>query len=418
MWPESEEQAKPLRSGLTTGSCATACSLAAARSLLLSEQTASVSITLPSGKRGKKSVAEAAVTGIEEPLAVEVKKPLAVEVKGPLAGEEQELSAAELRNKPAIVKKTTVEMSIERYESTAGGIKTSCIKDAGDDPDATHGARIWVEVQLTELAGIEFVAGAGVGTVTREGLVLEVGEPAINPVPRQMVQSHLSALAQQANYSGGFRVIVGVEKGEEIALKTMNGRLGIIGGRSILGTTGIVRPFSCAAWIASIHQGIDVAKANGVTHIAASTGNASEKAIADHYQMADMALIEMGDFAGAVLKHLRKVPVAKLSICGGFGKITKLANRRMDLNSRVSTIDFEQIARVAVEQGASLSLRAEILQANTSIQALKLCQQQGVDLAAGMCQHARAFAQDKLPAGIEVEVWAIDRQGQFVGCAQ
>jgi len=402
MWPESGEQTKPLRTGLTTGSCATACSLAAARGLLLNEQTANVSITLPSGKRGKKSVEEPSVVVKDKPSAAVKEEPPAVLTREP----------------SAIGTERTVEMSIEQYVPTTAGLKTSCIKDAGDDPDATHGARIWVEVQLITQPGVEFVAGLGVGTVTREGLVLAVGEPAINPVPRQMMQTHLIALASEANYTGGFRVIVGVEKGEEIALKTMNGRLGIIGGLSILGTTGIVRPFSCAAWIASIHQGIDVAKANGVTHIAASTGNASEKAIADHYQLADMALIEMGDFAGAALKHLRKVPVAKLSICGGFGKVTKLANRHMDLNSRVSAIDFEQIARVAGEQGASQSLQRKILGANTSMQALKLCQQQGVDLATGMCCHARRFALDKLPAGIEVEVWAIDRQGQFVGCAQ
>jgi len=386
MWPESEEQAKPLRTGLTTGSCATACSLAAARSLLLNEQTARVSITLPSGKRAKKSVAESSDNLSREPSAV--------------------------------VKESTVEMSIEQYVPTASGLKTSCIKDAGDDPDATHGARLWAEVQLIEQPGVEFVAGSGVGTVTREGLVLGVGEPAINPVPRQMMQTHLTALASEAHYDGGFRVTVSVENGEQIALKTMNGRLGILGGLSILGTTGIVRPYSCAAWIASIHQGIDVAKANGVTHIAASTGNASEKAIADHYQLADMALIEMGDFAGAALKHLRKVPIEKLSICGGFGKITKLANRHMDLNSRISSIDFEQIARVAAEQGANQALQSEILKANTSMQALALCQRQGVDLAEGMCRQARAFALDKLPQGIEVEVWAVDRHGQFVGCAQ
>jgi len=402
MWPESGEQAKPLRTGLTTGSCATACSFAAARSLLFNEQAPNVSITLPSGKRGKKSVAEPSAAVKEESSTVVTEESSTVVTEEP----------------SAVVNERTVEMSIEQYVSTKTGLKTSCIKDAGDDPDATHGARIWVEVQLIAQQGVEFVAGKGVGTVTLEGLVLPVGEPAINPVPRQMIQTHLSALASEAKYSGGFRVVVGVEKGEEIALKTMNGRLGIVGGLSILGTTGIVRPFSCAAWIASIHQGIDVAKANGVTHIAASTGNASEKAIADHYQMTDMALIEMGDFAGAALKHLRKAPVAKLSICGGFGKITKLANRHMDLNSRVSSIDFEQIARVAGEQGACPSLQGGILQVNTSMQAFKLCHEQGVDLAAGMCQHARAFVLDKLPAGIEVEVWAIDRQGQFVGCAR
>jgi cobalt-precorrin-5B (C1)-methyltransferase len=413
MWPESGEQSKPLRTGLTTGSCATACSLAAARSLLLNEQTPYVSITLPSGKRGKKSV------GVEPSATVDV-EPSAVIETVPSAVSGIEPSAVLGIDASAIVKENLkiVEMTIEQYTATTEGVKTSCIKDAGDDPDATHGARLWVEVVLNECAGVEFIAGEGVGTVTREGLVLAVGEPAINPVPRQMMQTHLAALAAEANYAGGFRVTVGVERGEEIALKTMNGRLGILGGLSILGTTGIVRPFSCAAWIASIHQGIDVAQANGVIHIAASTGNASEKAIADHYDLADMALIEMGDFAGAALKHLRKAPIAKLSICGGFGKITKLANRHMDLNSRVSSIDFEQIARVAAELGASAELQAEILQANTSVQALKMCQQQGVDLAAGMCRHAREFALDKLPYGIEVEVWAVDRQGQFVGVAK
>ena len=120
------------------------------------------------------------------------------------------------------------------------------VKDAGDDPDATHGATVFVEVELSSFTGVRFHAGAGVGTVTREGLSISVGEPAINPIPRKMIGEHLERLALEYNYSGGFEVHIGVVNGEEIAKKTMNGRLGILGGLSILGTTGIVRPYSCA----------------------------------------------------------------------------------------------------------------------------------------------------------------------------
>lgn len=361
MWPESDESPKPLKTGLTTGSCATACCTAAAGLLLLDEHTDVVTITLPKGKQ------------VEMPLLGLVPNP--------------------------------------------DGAKAWIRKDAGDDPDVTHGATVWVYVQLRAQEGVRFIAGQGVGTVTREGLVLAVGEAAINPVPRQMIQTHLAHIAQKAAYTGGFNVTVGVENGEKIAEKTMNGRLGIVGGLSILGTTGIVRPFSCAAWIASIHQGIDVAKANGLQHLAASTGNASEAAIAKHYALGDMSLIEMGDFAGAVLKHLRKAPIAKLSICGGFGKITKLANRHMDLNSRVSSIDFEHIAAVAASQGASDELIADILAANTSMQALQMCTKANVDLANAMCEQARRFAVSVVPDSVAVEVWAVNRSGEFVGHA-
>jgi cobalt-precorrin-5B (C1)-methyltransferase len=232
-----------------------------------------------------------------------------------------------------------------------------------------------------------------------------------------MIQDNLQRVASQQHYSGGFVVTVGVEKGEEIAQKTMNPRLGILGGLSILGTTGIVRPFSCAAWIASIYQGIDVASANGVTHIAASTGNSSEQAIQAHYDLPEIALIEMGDFAGAVLKHLKKSPITKLSICGGFGKITKLANGHMDLNSRVSSIDFEHIAAVAKNLGANDDLVKAIKAANTSIEALTLCSEAQIDLASAMCEAALVVARNRVPETVQLEVWAINRQGQFVGSA-
>ncbi|MEM7565421.1 MAG: cobalt-precorrin-5B (C(1))-methyltransferase, partial [Pseudomonadota bacterium] len=255
----------------------------------------------------------------------------------------------------------------------------------------------------------------GVGTVTRTGLALAVGEPAINKVPRQMMREHLERQAARFDYSAGFAVSVGVEKGEALAQKTMNPRLGIIGGLSILGTSGIVRPYSCAAWIASIHQGIEVASANGIQHIAASTGNTSEEAIREKHQMDDIALIEMGDFSGAVLKHLKKVHVPRLSICGGFGKMTKLACANMDLNSRASSIDFEFLADTVREQNGSEALVQAVAGANTSMEAYQLCQHQGIDIAPTICRKARDFALGVAGGRVDIEVYAIDRSGTFIG---
>ncbi len=361
MREETAELAAPLRSGLTTGSCATATSLAAARLLLTGERHDAVQITLPKGKQ--------------------------------------------------------VQMRLEFCRRAGERAEAGTLKDAGDDPDVTHGALLFSQVRLLAEPGIRFVAGAGVGTVTRPGLVLGVGEPAINPVPRRMISQHLQQLASDCAYAGGFEVTVNVRDGEQLALKTMNPRLGILGGLSILGTSGIVRPFSCSAYIASIHQGIDVAHTNGYTHIAACTGNASEDTMRRVYGMPEIALIEMGDFVGAVLKHLRKVPVPRLSLCGGFGKISKLAAGHMDLHSRHSSIDLPQLAAWAADIGADGALQAAIVGANTSQQALALAHAAGVALGDAVCQHALAFARSVVPAQVQVEVFAIDRQGGIVGQA-
>ncbi len=361
MRDETAEQPAPLRSGLTTGSCATATSLAAARLLLSGISHDAVEITLPKGK--------------------------------------------------------VVTMRLEFCRLQAQGAEAGTLKDAGDDPDVTHGALLYSRVRLLPQAGISFVAGQGVGTVTRPGLVLAVGEPAINPVPRRMLTDHLLQLAAEHGYGGGFEVTVNVRDGESLALKTMNPRLGILGGLSILGTSGIVRPFSCAAYIASIHQGIDVAKTNGYLHIAACTGNASEDTMRRVYHLPEIALIEMGDFVGAVLKHLRKVPVDKLSLCGGFGKISKLAAGHMDLHSRHSSIDLAQLAQWAAAIGADADLQAAIRAANTSQQALAMASAAGIALGDAVCQHALNFARSVVPAQVQVEVFAIDRQGGIVGHA-
>jgi cobalt-precorrin-5B (C1)-methyltransferase len=367
MREETPEAPRPLRSGYTTGSCATATSLAAARLLLGGIASDVAEIELPKGQH--------------------VPMPL-------------------------------VYCRFVNGRDATDGAEAGTVKDAGDDPDVTHGAVVFARVQLSAEPGVRFLAGPGVGIVTRTGLVVPVGEPAINPVPRQMMRDHLAELASDYGYEGGFEVAIGVEGGEALALKTMNPRLGIVGGLSILGTTGIVRPFSCSAYIASIHQGVDVARANGYGHIAACTGNASEDAMRAHYGLPDIALIEMGDFAGAVLKYMRRVPVERLSVCGGFGKLSKLAAGHLDLHSSQSSIDLAQLSRWAGERGASAALQAAMLAANTSQEALVLAKSEGIPLGDIVCRHALDVARGIVPPDVAVEMFAIDRQGRFVGEAR
>ena len=362
MRQESEERIGPLRSGYTTGACATATSLAAAKLLLSGQISQHIEIYLPRGEQVRFRLTECSIA--QDGLG---------------------------------------------YAST--------VKDGGDDPDATHGATVFAKVALPDRSGIRLHAAEGVGTVTNEGLSIPVGEPAINPVPRQMIHEHLQALAKTMDYRGGFEVHIGIKDGEKIALKTMNGRLGIVGGLSILGTTGIVRPFSCAAYIASIHQGIDVAYANGATRIAAVTGSTSERYVQQVLNFDDMAIVEMGDFAGAVFKHLRKVPIRKMALCGGFGKLSKLAAGHTSLHSKNSSIDFRFIAEIAQRLGAESALLEHIRGCNTSLQALALSQEQGIPVADEISRMAGETARANVKRMIEVDVYCLNKSGQLVGTA-
>ncbi|MBT5232162.1 MAG: cobalt-precorrin-5B (C(1))-methyltransferase [Methylococcales bacterium] len=357
MWPESAEKTT-LKTGLTTGTCATACTVSAARVLLEKRTVQHCEVTLPKGKLVSLNIIDC--------------KPLS--------------------------------------NNTA---TAATIKDAGDDPDVTHGATVFAEVTLTQCNDITLTAAEGVGKVTRQGLALAVGEPAINPVPRQMIIAHLEAIKHSTGYTGGFSVAIGIKNGVEIAKKTMNARLGIIGGLSILGTTGIVRPFSCAAYIASIHQGVDVARANNIQYMAACTGNLSEQFATEQFGLTDIALLEMGDFAGAVFKYLKRHPIEKLSIVGGFGKISKLAQGHTDLHSKKSAIDFNFLALCAGELGANQQIQTSIQQANTSIEALALAKP--YPLANLICLKAQSVAKNKVGRKTHIEVWCVDRQGNGIG---
>lgn len=352
--------AGPLRRGWTTGACATAAAKAAWQALLTGDFPDPVTIRLPRG---------------ETPAFALCRHALGV--------------------------------------GDAGGEATaSIVKDAGDDPDVTHGAEIVATVRRAAPgAGIVFRAGQGVGTVTLAGLPIPPGEPAINPVPRRMILEALGEVAASAGVAADVEVTISVAGGEALAEKTWNPRLGILGGISILGTTGIVVPFSCAAWIHSIHRGIDVARAAGLAHVAGSTGNVSEAAVKARYDLPDIALLDMGDFAGGLLKYIREHPLPRLTLSGGFAKMTKLAQGALDLHSSRSEVDRAFLAGLA----GSGPAWSRIVAATTAAQALASADETGIPLADRVAEKALATARGVLAgAPIRLGVMIVDRNGAIL----
>jgi cobalt-precorrin-5B (C1)-methyltransferase len=306
--------------------------------------------------------------------------------------------------------------ALARHDLIEGGAVAAIVKDAGDDPDVTHGALVQATVrQGAPGSGITFRAGQGVGHVTKAGLPLPVGEPAINPKPREMIRAAIGEAVAEAGGSMDVVVEISIPDGEERAKKTLNGRLGIIGGLSILGTTGIVIPYSCSAWIHSIHRGIDVARAEGLAHVAGATGSTSEAAVQKLYGLPEQALIDMGDFAGGMLKYLRKHPVAKVTIAGGFAKMTKLGQGLLDLHSRSGEIDFGWLRERIFEAGGSVELMAAAERANTASEVLSLAERDQLPLADVVAEHAWRTAAKALNADAELEIAVFDRQGTLVG---
>ncbi len=361
--PSARRPAGPLRRGWTTGACAAAAAKAAYTALLTGAFPDPVTITLPKGE--------------------------------------------------------TPAFALATESLTDGAGTAGVIKDAGDDPDVTHGALILAKVTPgAPGAGVVFRAGPGVGTVTREGLPLAVGEPAINPVPRRMIAAAIAEVTEAHGGSGDVAVTVSVEDGEKLARKTWNPRLGIVGGISILGTTGIVVPYSCAAWIESIQRGIDVARAAGEAVVAGCTGKTSEDRTQALLGLPDHAMIDMGDFAGGMLKYLRRHQVPRVVIGGGFAKIAKLAQGHLDLHSGRSQVDLGWLAGLAHGLGADEGTQAAIRAANTGAHALEIASEAGFALADAVAARARETASVTLgDAGIEIGILIYDRHGELRGRA-
>lgn len=359
------ETGAPLRSGWTTGACATAATRAAVSALFGDSFPDPVQILLPKG---------------QQPVF-----PLAVQDSG--------------------------------TDAQGPWARAGIVKDAGDDPDVTHGATILSTVRPGPAgSGVTFRAGPGVGTVTKPGLPLPVGEPAINPVPRQLMTAEVLELAARFGRPADVVIEISIPGGDRLAEKTWNPRLGILGGLSVLGTTGVVVPYSCSAWIHSIQRGIDVARATGLTHVAGCTGNTSEKAARALRSLPEEAIIDMGDFVGGMLKYLRQHPVERVTIAGGFAKLSKLACGHLDLHSKRSQVDRGWLADRLADLGAPASVTDHARQANTALEILELAQAHDLPLGGAVAAAAAAVARGVVaPAAVQIDVLVFDRKGRLVG---
>ncbi len=355
---------KGLRTGFTTGSCAAAAAKAAALALFGAAPAAQVEIVLPNRQHARFNVARTAASG--------------------------------------------------------AGMLCAVIKDAGDDPDATHGAEICATVFPAD-AGVILEGGPGVGRVTRPGLGIEPGEPDITSTPRRMITGAVKEVIA-AHGRPGARIVISVPGGEEIAAKTLLGRLGVVGGIGILGTTAIVRPYSTAAFRASITQAIDVALAAGVGEVVLTTGGRSEKFAQGLIALPEVGFVQMGDFVGFAMREAGRKGLRKVTIVGMVGKLSKIADGKKMTHAAGSEVNCAMLAEMARTLGAAPEVVAQIAAANTARHVLDLAAAHGLaGLADLVCrraaENARSFAGDHPPAD-GVEVILTDFDGRPIGRAR
>jgi cobalt-precorrin-5B (C1)-methyltransferase len=348
-----------MRTGFTTGACSAAAAKAATRYLVTGVAPTQIDITLPNGN-------------------------------------------------PAT-------FALHRCEKTSSSALCSVIKDAGDDPDCTHGAELVAEVELTATPGIDLRGGPGVAHVTMPGLGLDVGAPAINAVPRKNISE---MVAEELRGSAlGAAVTISVPGGEEMARKTLNARLGLLGGISILGTTGIVKPYSTAAYKASVVQAIDVGVTLGCEELVLTTGGRSESyAMKLHPHLPESAFIQVGDFIGVALKHCARKKIRKAILVGMIGKLSKMANGKMQTHAAGSEVNMELLADLVAELGADENFCDQIRQSNTARHVLELCDSVGYShITSLVCR--RAVEQCELHAGgqLPIQAYLMDFEGALLG---
>ncbi|MDH4120778.1 MAG: cobalt-precorrin-5B (C(1))-methyltransferase [Deltaproteobacteria bacterium] len=372
-----------LRTGFTTGACAAAAAKAAARLLLLGQPVETIATTLPNGQ---------AVTFT--------------------------LSRCGWVNTPD---EDGQESNSLENNLTGKTAECAVVKDAGDDPDVTHGAELVARVRPWHTPGVQVTGGQGVALVTRPGLGLEVGTHAINPVPRRNITDMVRDEWNQAppeRRPPGLWVEISVPGGEELAKKTLNARLGLVGGISILGTTGIVRPYSTAAFKASVVQAVDVARAQGQKRLVFTTGGRTEQAAFKLFPgLAEVAFIQVGDFIGAGLRQAARQPEDPMTVevVGMAGKLAKMADGRMMTHASGSEVNTALLGELARQAGASESLAEAIAQANTARHALELAVQAGLKafpafIARRAAERCRAHIHDK----VSVNVWLVDFDGSLL----
>ena len=351
-----------LRSGFTTGACAAAAARAATRALVTGQPVKAIAIDLPV-RRG-------------------------------------------------------VVFSIHRCDVHAGQATCSVIKDAGDDPDVTHGAEIVATVEWSERPGITLRGGKGVGIVTRPGLELDVGEPAINPAPRRMIVQAVAA--ELDTHARGVTVTISVPQGEQLAAQTLNPRLGIVGGISILGTSGIVRPYSQAAYRATIHVALKVAVANKAPCVVLCTGRRSEAwARARYPHLPELSFVEVGDHIGYALRQADRLGISHVVVVGMVGKLSKVAQGRWHTHVNQGGVDLHFLASLAAQLGAREDLVARCRTANTARHVQVLLRRARIaGLEERIARLAAERAADYVRAVNRIEVLVFDLHGDLVGYAE
>lgn len=310
-----------------------------------------------------------------------------------------------------------VAFRLARCEFRAGGVTCGVVKDAGDDPDVTHGAEIQATAEWRGEPGLLICGGRGVGVVTRPGLPVPVGEPAINPGPRRLIAQAVAVEAGSALEGRGLKVTICVPGGEEIAEQTLNPRLGIVGGISILGTTGIVRPFSTSAYRASIYVELKVAACNGARRAVLSTGNRSEKyALARYRADSELGFVQVGDNLGHALRQARRLGFSQVVIAGMVGKISKLAQGRMQTHVGEGGVDLDFLADLSGQLGADEALKERIRSANTARHVQEMLSEAGIaGLEPLLAQMAAGQVGAFVGGNLEVEVLLYDLDGDLLG---
>ena len=313
-----------------------------------------------------------------------------------------------------------LDVRINTLEWIGAEASAGVVKDAGDDPDVTHGAEVFATVRRVPEPGIHLRGGIGVGVVTQPGLELPVGSPAINPVPQRMIRQAVADVFGSDRPDPGVEVTISVPNGAELARKTFNARIGIVGGLSILGTTGIVRALSTAAWRASVLQAIDVAVANNLRHIVLSTGGRSERfAQALYPELPEMAFVEMGIFTGAALQRAAERGVPRVSVCAMIGKLSKTAAGKMQTHVAGNQVDCAFLGEVARDLGAPAALAEAVTSANTARHVQELIQAAGFTrFYPRLCELAAEHCAAAGGGTVAIEVVLFDFEGRVLGRAE
>jgi cobalt-precorrin-5B (C1)-methyltransferase len=312
----------------------------------------------------------------------------------------------------------TLKIAWTKTANNGGKVTCAAIKDGGDDPDATHGAEICSTVSFNNNVGqINIEGGEGVGRVTKPGLGLEIGKAAINPTPIMMLEEAVRQIASEQLKNQGIDVVISVPKGEHIAKKTDNPRLGIVGGISILGTTGLVVPYSTASFAASIRQGLDVAIAMGANTVVLTTGGRSEDFAKALFKLPDHCFIQMGDFAGYSIKQCAAKSMIRKAIIAGFiGKLTKMAMGIKQTHVAGSHVDMEFMARLATECEAPTGIVQQINSANTARHVSEIIKKNNIasyyDL---VCKKVYEQMHKHAKGQLQIEVILFEFDGMVIG---